>query len=139
LILRPDARITTAAGPLLGNDVYSAAGTGQEKAISVQRGHSGTLYADVQNDGLVPDALKVTGPSGANGFTVTYFHGASNVTSQVVAGNFSTGTLAPGSHATLKVVIDVAVGSANSRTFLVSARSYPGIPVDAVKATVNAT
>jgi len=139
-IQRPDARIgTVAAGPFVGNNVYSASGAGESKTISVQRGHSGTLYADIQNDGLSADTLKVTGPGGAQGFTLTYFHGATNVTSQVLAGTWSTGSLAPAAHVTLKVVIKVAAGSANSGTFLITARSQPGVPVDAVKAIVNAT
>jgi hypothetical protein len=139
-IQRPDARIgTAAAGPFIGNNVYSAAGSGEAKTISVQRGHSGTLYGDIQNDGLSADTLKVTGPAGAQGFTLTYFRGATNVTSQVLAGTWSTGSLAPAAHVTLKVVIKVAAGSANSGTFLISARSQPGVPVDAVKAIVNAT
>jgi hypothetical protein len=139
-ILRPDARIgTAAAGPFSGNNVYSASGAGEAKTISVQRGHSGTLYVDIQNDGLTADTLKVTGPSGVQGFTLTYFHGATNVTSQVLAGTYSTGSLAPAAHLTLKVVIKVAAGSANSGTFLITARSQPGAPVDAVKAIVNAT
>jgi len=139
-ILRPDARIgPAAAGPFSGNNVYSASGAGEAKTISVQRGHSGTLYADIQNDGLSADTLKVTGPAGAQGFTLTYFHGATNVTGQVLAGTYSTGSLAPGAHVTLKVVIKVASGSANSGTFLITARSQPGVPVDAVRAVVNAT
>jgi hypothetical protein len=139
-IQRPDARIgTRAAGPFVGNNVYNAAGAGEGKTISVHRGHSGTLYADIQNDGLSADTLKVTGPGGAQGFTLTYFHGATNVTSQVLSGTYSTGNLAPGAHVTIKVVIKVALGSANSGTFLITARSQPGVPVDAVKAIVNAT
>lgn len=139
-ILRPDARIgTAAAGPFAGDNVYSASGTGEGKTISVSRGNSGTLYVDIQNDGLSADTLTVHGPGVANGFTPTYFHGATNVTSQVRAGTYSTGSLAPGAHVTIRVVITVALGSANSRTFLISARSLPGVPVDAVKAIVNAT
>jgi hypothetical protein len=86
-IQRPDARIGTPAA-LIGNNVYSASGAGESKTISVHRGHSGTLYADIQNDGLSADTLKVTGPGGAQGFTLTYFLGTTNanVTSQVLAG-----------------------------------------------------
>ena len=105
----------------------------------MSRGHSGTLYVDIQNDGLSADTLKVTGPGGANGFTLAYFQGATNVTSQVLAGSYSTGSLAPAAHVTIRVVIKVALGSAASGTFLISARSQPGVPVDAVKAIVNAT
>ena len=139
-LLRPDARIGThLAGPFnVGNNVYHADGAGEAKTISVQRGHSGTLYADIQNDGLFADTFKVTGPPGAHGFTLTYFHGATNVTSQVTAGTYSTGSLAPAAHLTLKVVIKVAAGSANTGTFLITARS-PGTAPDAVKAIVKAT
>jgi hypothetical protein len=139
-ILRPDARIgTSASGPFTGNNTYSASGSGESKTISVQRGHSGHLYVDVQNDGLTADTLKLTGPGGSQGFKLTYFHAGSNVTSQVLNGNFSTGSLAPGAHVTVKVVIAVQHGSANSGTFLITARSGPGIPTDAVKAIVDAT
>ena len=135
---RPDARIGTAAsGPFTGNNVYSAAGSGESRTISVHRGHHGALYVDIQNDGLLADKLRVTGPVGAHGFTLSYFHGASNVTSQVHAGTFWTGSLAPGAHTTLKVVIKVAAGSANSGTFLITARRA-GAPVDGVKAIVHA-
>ncbi len=138
-IPRPDARIgTQAGGPFAGNNVYSQSGAGESKTISVQRGHQGVIYTDIQNDGLVADTLKVTGPGGAQGFHLTYFQGATNVTSQVLSGTFSTGSLAPSAHLTLKVVIKVDSQSASSGTFLITARS-PGAPDDAVKATVNAT
>ena len=123
----------------MGNNVYSAAGSGEVRSISVHRGHSGTLYVDVQNDGLLADTLKVTGHRGAHGFTVGYYRGATNVTSQVLAGTFSTGGMASGAHLTLRVVIKVAAGSTNSTSLLITARSSPGVPVDAVQAIVHAT
>jgi hypothetical protein len=105
----------------------------------VKRGQSGKLFVDVQNDGLTADALKVTGPRGGHGFALTYFQGGSDVTSQVRNGNFSTGSLQPGGHLTLKVVIDVGKGSDSSGTFEISVRSGAGIPTDAVRAKVDAT
>lgn len=139
LLLRPDARIGThLAGPFAGNNVYSASGAGEAKTISVPRGHRGTLYADVQNDGLFTDTFKVHGTGAARGFTVSYFKGTTNVTAQVAAGTFSTGSLAPGAHVTLKVVVKVAASSANTGTFLVKATS-PGPPADSVKVIVKAT
>jgi hypothetical protein len=139
-ILRPDARIGTAAsGPFIGNNSYSASGSGESTTISIKRGHTDHLFVDLQNDGLAPDALKVDGPGGSHGFDLTYFRGSTNVTSQVVNGTFSTGTLAPQAHLTLKVVIRVGNASDPSGMFLISARSGPGIPTDAVKAKVDAT
>ena len=51
-LLRPDVRIGTGAnGPFVGNDVYSAVGLGESKTVFVKRGHSATVYVNVQNDG----------------------------------------------------------------------------------------
>ena len=137
-LLRPDARIGTyLAGPFAGNNVYSATGAGESKTISAARGHSGTLFADIQNDGLTADTFHVKGTGTAKGFTVTYFRGATNVTTQVKAGTFSTGSLAPGAHVTLKMVVKLSAASAATGSFLVKATS-PGTPPDAVKAVVKA-
>jgi hypothetical protein len=138
-ILRPDARIgVAAAGPFVGNNVYSSTGVGESKAIGVPRGMSGTLYADIQNDGLVADTFLVHGTGTASGFSVAYFTGTTNVTTQVKAGTFSTGRLAPGAHRTIRVVVKVAATSAASATFLIRATSAPGTQPDAVKAVVKA-
>lgn len=136
----PDARIgTSASGPFAGNNTYSPSGSGESKTITVKRGHRGALFVDVQNDGLNADALTLKGPDGSRGFKLTYFHSGSNVTSQVVNGTFSTGSLAPAGRLTLKVVVTVAQGSAAAGTFLISARSGPGVPTDAVNVKVHAS
>jgi hypothetical protein len=138
-ILQPDARIgTQSGGPFLGNNVYSSNAQGESKTISVARGHSGVLFANIQNDGLTADAPKVFGPTGSAGFTVSYFHGPTNVTSQVSAGTFSTGALAPGASVTLKVVVHLSATSANQGSFLIQTTSKPGAQPDAVRAIVNA-
>lgn len=138
-ILQPDARIGTAAsGPFVGNGVYSATGQGESKTISVARGHSGVLFANIQNDGLTADDLKVGATGQAAGFAVHYFRGATNVTAQVNAGTFSTGSLAPGANVTLKIVVNLASTSANQGSFLIKAMSKPGAQPDAVLATIKA-
>ncbi len=137
-LLHPDARIgTKLAGPFAGNNIYSATGAGESKTISVTRGQSGTLFVDIQNDGLFTDAFKVQGTGTASGYTVSYFKGATNVTAAVKAGTFSTGSLTPGAHQTLKMVVKLSTTSAAGGTFLVRATS-PGTPPDAVKAIVKA-
>jgi hypothetical protein len=138
-ILQPDARIgTQSGGPFVGNGVYSATAQGESKTISVARGSSGVLFANIQNDGLTADDLKVFGPTGAAGYAVRYFDGPTEVTSQVAAGTFSTGTLAPGANVTLKIVVHLSASAANQGSFLIQARSKPGAHVDGVKAIVNA-
>ena len=102
------------------------------------RGSSGTLFVSIQDDGLLDDTFTVLGTGAANGFTVTYFRGSTNVTGQVRAGTFSTGNLAPGGSTTLKMVVKLSATSANSGTFPVTAKAGPGTPADAVKAIVKA-
>ena len=72
------------------------------------------------------------------GFALQYFHGPTNVTAQVSAGTFSTGSLAPGASVTLKVVVHLSATSANQGSFLIQTTSKPGARPDAVRAIVNA-
>jgi hypothetical protein len=138
-ILQPDARIgTQSGGPFVGNGVYSTSAQGESKTISVARGHSGVLFANIQNDGLTADDLKVGATGAATGFTVSYFRGPTNVTAQVNAGTFSTGILAPGASVTLKVVVHLAATTASQGSFLITARSKPGASPDAVRAIIKA-
>jgi len=137
-LLRPDARIGSHQnGPFAGDGVYSATGAGETNTVSVARGSSIKRFVSIQNDGLYADTFKVTGTGSARGFTVTYFNGPTNVTTQVKAGTFSTGSLAPGAALVLKVVLKVAASSASTASFLVKGTS-PGPPSDAVKVTVHA-
>jgi hypothetical protein len=139
-IPRPDAQIgPDAAGPFLGNNVYSSTANGESKTISVPRGHVGTVFLKIQSDGLRNDTLEVKGTGSAQGFAVHYFSGSTNVTTEVLDGTFSTGSLAPGASTTLRMNVAVASSSASNGTFLVAARSSSGIPRDAVKAIVHAT
>jgi hypothetical protein len=127
---------TALHGPFIGYGVYSTTAAGESKKISVARGHKGTFYVDIQNDGLLASAVTVSGSAGAHGFSVTYFRGATNVTASVRAGTYSTGNLAADQHQTLKVVVKVAAGSAKSGTFLIKAKWLGS--TDAVKAIVKA-
>ena len=137
---RPDAGIGThLAGPFTGNNVYSSSGAGESKTITVARGHNGTLYADIQNDGLITTSFTVKGKGAASGYSVSYFNGSTNVTSQVKAGTFNTGNLAAGAHLTLRVVVTLAPGSAAKGTFRVTATSsWAAASPDAVQAVVKA-
>ncbi|MDQ1695186.1 MAG: hypothetical protein QOJ03_539 [Frankiaceae bacterium] len=137
--VRPDARIGLhSGGPFTGSNVYSALGTGERRTISVQRGHAGTLFFDVQNDGLTDRAFKLDGNGSARGFTIKYFRGTANVTSAVRAGTYTTRTLSPGQHVTLKMVVRLGANTARAATFVTKAKSGPGRPVDAAKARVRA-
>jgi hypothetical protein len=138
-LMLPDARIATvAAGPYVGNSVYSATGAGESRTRFVTRGHSGTFYVAVQNDGLVAASFTIKGTGSARGYTVKYFRGTTNVTTAVKAGTYSTGAIAARASVTLKVVVTRALSSTTSVTYLVRATSVAGTPADAVKVIVKA-
>lgn len=135
----PDARIgLSSGGPFSGNGVYSPTAAGESRTRWVTRGRTGTFYVSIQNDGLVAAAFRIKGTGGARGITVRYYKGATNVTTSVRAGTYSTGSIAARATVTIKVVVTVARSSASIGSFLVKATSQAGTPADAVKAIVKA-
>ena len=105
----PDARIGVAsAGPFTGNGVYSPTGVGESRTITVTHRKTATFYVNIQNDGLVAAAYTIKGTGGAKGITVRYFRGATNVTTAVKAGTYSTGAIAARGSVTIKMVVTVA-------------------------------
>ncbi len=139
-LLRPDARIGTApSGPFIGDNVYSPTGTGETKSISIVHGHLGTLFLNVQNDGVLSDVLKISGSGGGHGFTVAYSQGTTSDTTKVVAGSFATATLAPGSNTTMRVTVHAPSTRGGTFSFLIRARSSGSAPLDAVTVIVKST
>jgi hypothetical protein len=68
---------------------------------------------------------------------VTYFHGTTNITSQVVSGTYRTGTLAVGADEIITAKAAYLGGQNLSR--LVTATSVGGGSKDAVKFVINET
>jgi hypothetical protein len=136
---QPDASIGGhAAGPFSGNGVYSSTGAGESRTATIARGHNGTFYAKIQNDGLVPASFTITGTGGATGIVASYHRGTSNITAAVRAGTYSTGLIPPRGAVLLRMAVTVANSSAMSATFVVSARSQTGTSPDGVRAIVHA-
>jgi hypothetical protein len=134
----PDARIAkAAAGPFVGNSVYNATGAGQSQSRIVGAGHTGTFYVSIQNDGLVAASFTIKGSGSARGYSVRYYRGATNITTAVKAGTYSTGAIAARSAVTIRMVVKRALSAASSVTYLVKASSVSGTPADAVKAIVK--
>jgi alpha-tubulin suppressor-like RCC1 family protein len=109
--IRPDGRIrlgthgypgktTSFHATYVGNNVYNTTAVGQRATVENFNELEGAFYTfdiSIQNDGTRADRFKVkaTG-AGTAGWTVTYSHGSTNVTSAVVAGTYQTPSLAPG-------------------------------------------
>ncbi len=80
----------------IGNHIYNFDGTGQTKEQEILLGETAIFKIEVQNDAPEPQEILVKGDIGAGGWTFTYFDSSmTDITSQTVAGNYTTGTLDP--------------------------------------------
>jgi hypothetical protein len=138
-LTQPDARIgLRAAGPFVGNNVYSPTGVGEARSVSIRRGSSATAYVSIENDGLVAAAFTVKGSGAARGISVRYYRGATNITAAVLGGTYSTGAIAAGGSVVIRMVVTAAKTSAASANLLVRPASIAGTTPDAVRAVVHA-
>jgi hypothetical protein len=104
----PDAlikRSTDAA--YLGEGVFSATGASQTVRSTVKSGASASFSIQIQNESTADDPFLVKGCGDSSGFTVRYFAGSENVTSDVVSGSYRTGTLSPSAQALLTARVSV--------------------------------
>ncbi len=105
---RPDGRIKRGlAGTMVGNNTYNGTGIHQTRTGAAHAGQSVTYYLSFQNDSQVNDALRIRGRAGGGAFSIVYRHGATNITSQVVAGTFVTPSLAPQAAYSIRAVVTV--------------------------------
>lgn len=136
----PDAMIGgTRTGRFVGNNVYRASGAGEVRSVTVARGTNDVAYVKVQNDGLVAASFKIKGTGGATGITARYFIGSTNITADVRAGTYATGSIAPRGSVVITLRMSVAHSSASKATLTTTARSQAGTPADAVRAVVTAS
>lgn len=123
---QPDALIARsgAASPK-GDGVYNDDGARQTAGGRVTRGGELRFDLRIGNDGTDPDEVTLRGPVGGRHLRVRYFADEVDVTGQVLAGTWSTGTLEPGAVTDLQLRVTAtpraAVGAV--RTYRVTARS----------------
>lgn len=103
----------TYSRPWTGNNIYNTTAVGQtvrELWFDTTPGSERWIFGvSVQNDGTSSDRIKVKATGGAlTGWTVTYFRGTTNITSAVVAGTYTTPSLAPGGKHLIKVKVSRA-------------------------------
>jgi hypothetical protein len=142
--VRPDAlvKLSTAAA-LLGGDVWNLTGLGQTASSPAAPGVTRTFKVRIENDGSTLDAYTVRGPGASPGFTVRYLRGASgtvDITPAVLAGTYTTPSLARGSSVVMRVRIQVKAGAptgATQATPLTIASVARPSSTDVVKAVVQ--
>ncbi|MBI3648890.1 MAG: hypothetical protein HY240_09105 [Actinobacteria bacterium] len=137
---QPDGAIRLGKGKYVGDNAYNTTAAKQTVTAKALRGSKKTFTVRVENDGNSTDTFTVKGKGAQTGFAVKYFQGTTDVTSSVVAGTFTTSSIASGGSITLKLVITVKktakVGV--TRSWLVSATSVTdATKKDAVKAKVR--
>jgi hypothetical protein len=144
VLSRPDALIGTSAASQIGGGVYNTDGTGQTKSGQAETFDLVTFFVTGQNDGPAAEPMKVKGCGSSIGWGVKYLAGtagSTDITTQVVAGTYSLGSLAPGGSKSLRVQIlhknGAQIGSFKS--CLITVRSSTETTArDTVKARVKA-
>jgi hypothetical protein len=136
---QPDALIAaSSAGTYIGNNIYSSTGVSESLLKTITRGHSAWVYLRIQNDGLVAATFKLKGTGGASGITAHYYAGTTNITLAVLAGTYTTATIAARGYVTIRLLASVASSSAATRTLMTTVTSTSGTPSDAVRLVVKA-
>gem|GEM_PF-1577404 len=127
---KPDVSVGTSAAAPTGANVYSP--SAQSVSITSVKANAVSGYFAVDNDGPVDDTFKVQASAGNTNFAVSYFQGATNVTAQVVAGTFTTASIAGSDPA---VSFRVAI-TPNKKTLI---KKKKGAKPKTVKATYTST
>jgi hypothetical protein len=147
MVRQPDGTIRLQAdASAIGDGTYNTTGAGQTRSISSARGTIRWFVVRVQNDGEVPDAFTIQGTGSLSGFVGRYFLGtsgtATELTSAIVGGTYSTGTLAPGQDHVFRLRVFVQQGAPIGATGTWSIRATSagnGTRADVVMAQVTAS
>lgn len=142
LVHQPDAQIKLAPDKsFLGAGIFNTTGAQQTRGTSVARGHSVKFNLKFVNVGLLADSIGVKGCPSSTSARVEYFQGTQNVTSEVIAGTYRTGTLAVGASKLLTLIVKVpssaTVGKLDACAVTASSVASPKYK-DVVKADVKA-
>ncbi|HZO78816.1 MAG TPA: hypothetical protein VFB39_12305 [Solirubrobacteraceae bacterium] len=106
---QPDAQIKLARDTsYLGVGIINTTGARQTRTTTTAPGKSKTFDLRFVNAGTHSDAIAVHGCKSSTGFTVKYFKGSTNVTGNVTAGTYKTGTLTSDASQVLKLKIAVS-------------------------------
>jgi hypothetical protein len=123
---QPDGRIRLGTtGAFVGNNIYNTTGLSQNVIGAAKKGKTITFTISIQNDGHGADSFRLlaSGPASAL-YTISYFHGTTNITAAVVAGTFTTPSLKAGKAYLITVKVKVkataTVGSSVTRLVTIS-------------------
>jgi len=140
---QPDGWIRKLHRSWVGKDVYNSDGTNQQRTASTGPGSTVTFRIALQNDSSEAIALRaVQFGSTAIGYDVHYFQGTTDITANLVQGNFQTPVIQPGDwvafRAEVAVTASAATNSSVSRLIqIVPVQYFPDSQLDAVRFVVK--
>lgn len=102
-VFQPDAQARRGDGPVAGADRYGRAG--QALVVHLRRGGHARVTLFAQNDGELPQALRLSGCGDRNGYTFSYRRRDADLTSVVTGPGYRSPTLAPAESAGLTLTI----------------------------------
>lgn len=127
---QPDLR-TTLDGAPVGEDVYDATGAGQTADKSTTAGRAVTYRVTVENDGAQSTKFHLVGGRSTARYTVEYRSGGRDITSQIIAGSYTTPALAPGGtdRVDVRITPGASAPSGSELTRLLTATATVGVTV----------
>jgi hypothetical protein len=131
-IKRPDAFIYASGDGWAGEHVYSATGVGERVVSSVRRGNFAFAYFYVRNEGLRDDTFTVIGDRSADGFTISYKQGTTDVSAAVKNGTLARDVAAGVRGFFFNVRVDVGAHSTRAHSFRIKVKGSATRPADAV-------
>ena len=124
----------------IGDNLYGTTGSNQKKSKTVLPKSTGSFYVKFQNEGALPDNFMLKGSSGNSKFSVKYYWGSTEVTSQVKAGSYTRSNVGPSADVgALRIAVrpSSTATKGSSYSILVTVTSQDGSK-DAVKAIAYA-
>ncbi|MEA2551365.1 MAG: hypothetical protein QOE25_1134, partial [Actinomycetota bacterium] len=114
--MQPDAMVSV-GGPTKGDNIYGPNASGQSIVGKIGPHETRVFTFTFQNDGEAADTFRLSGPGSTSLVTATYYsgvEGTTDITDQVVAGTFTTASIAPGDSMTVR--LSLQAGSITKRT-----------------------
>jgi len=108
---------------LRGEGIVNTSGKQQQAKAKVAAGDSTNVSVIIKNIGMLSDSFVVTGDGTANGYTLKYFDGNTNITNQMTGAGYTVSNLAAGAQKTLKLRIEAGGSASGSRQINVRAES----------------
>jgi hypothetical protein len=93
-----------------GEGLYTAAQ--QQRTQAVTAGTPATYIVRVKNTGRYSSVCRVNGPAGSSGWSIRYFQGTTEVTTDIVGSGWGTPELMPGASTDLRVQVTPPVAGA---------------------------